>query len=448
MKTRSLATLLTGLVASVAPLSAACGASAPTVLPASIDCAAVSGAARYDAVTLSPSLDGIVFASIAIEPSATSEAKPATRVRTVGTLCKTATNQEACNQKVRDALATPPSLTWYIEPRYDTAGTAISGSRDFAVITSGDAVRVISDSKQLGAAVAPIDTLAEAYVVAIAYGSGAKCGAGQGAIESGSYKLRSEASSCSGYAAETFYRVNRDGSLAKLETNVLSQATSNCTEGRRPAAYEGAASPLWLVALGEHLSEVAHMEAAAVWAFDELHADLVRHGAPVHFLNRVAQARADEVQHARVMALRVRAHGGTLREMTAPAPRALSLFELALLNATEGCVRETYGALVAAHQGKYARSPELRAAFTYIARDEAEHAQLSLELGEWLEAQLSEAERMQIAQAKADAFDALLAECAGLVVGEEVAREAGMPRAEAAVAMVLGLRDGMALLAA
>jgi hypothetical protein len=61
----------------------------------------------------------------------------------------------------------------------------------------------------------------------------------------------------------------------------------------------------------------------------------------------------------------------------APAPPARSLEELAVENAVEGCVRETYGALTAIWQARTAKDPSVAAAVRRIARDETRHAALS-----------------------------------------------------------------------
>jgi hypothetical protein len=68
--------------------------------------------------------------------------------------------------------------------------------------------------------------------------------------------------------------------------------------------------------------------------------------------------------------------------------RSPSLRELAVENAREGCVRETYGALIALHQAEHAVSAELREAFAAIADDEIAHAALSWDLARWFERRL------------------------------------------------------------
>ena len=52
------------------------------------------------------------------------------------------------------------------------------------------------------------------------------------------------------------------------------------------------------------------------------------------------------------------------------------LVEVAMDNAAEGCVRETYGAAVAAFQGEWAQDRAVRRAMRAIADDEAEQASL------------------------------------------------------------------------
>jgi len=54
-----------------------------------------------------------------------------------------------------------------------------------------------------------------------------------------------------------------------------------------------------------------------------------------------------------------------------------TLFEVALENAVEGCVRETYGAAVGAWQARRAPDDRVRRAFAPVVADEARHADLA-----------------------------------------------------------------------
>jgi hypothetical protein len=66
------------------------------------------------------------------------------------------------------------------------------------------------------------------------------------------------------------------------------------------------------------------------------------------------------------------------------------LTAIALENAAEGCVRETWAALEAAHQARTATDPELRQVMTRIAADEARHAELSHDLDAWIRTRLAD----------------------------------------------------------
>ena len=52
-------------------------------------------------------------------------------------------------------------------------------------------------------------------------------------------------------------------------------------------------------------------------------------------------------------------------------------------NAREGCVRETFGALIAMHQAERAGDPIIRRAMRRIAEEETRHAELAWEVASW-----------------------------------------------------------------
>jgi hypothetical protein len=74
--------------------------------------------------------------------------------------------------------------------------------------------------------------------------------------------------------------------------------------------------------------------------------------------------------------------------------------EVARDNAVEGCVREAYGAFVAAHQAENATSRVVRRAYRRIAQDEARHALLSFAANDWLTPRLSSAARRRTEEAR------------------------------------------------
>jgi hypothetical protein len=60
-----------------------------------------------------------------------------------------------------------------------------------------------------------------------------------------------------------------------------------------------------------------------------------------------------------------------------------SLLAIALKNAVEGCVRETYGAVVNLVESRWSSDPEVRRAMWSIAENECRHAELARALARW-----------------------------------------------------------------
>lgn len=213
------------------------------------------------------------------------------------------------------------------------------------------------------------------------------------------------ASLCAGAVDTSRCRVGReDGSVAVY----LSCGAEVCGAGRRPDSYE-AASVEAADATGALLATIAQLEAGAIRAFDVMYAELGEAGAPADLLARVASARLDEVRHARVVAQAARARGARIGRLKMAKPARRELVAIAIENAREGRVRETFGALVANVQEERA-SGDLRDLVGMIARDEIVHAQLSWDVGEWLASRLTEDERAEVERAFVAAFDELDAE--------------------------------------
>jgi hypothetical protein len=190
-----------------------------------------------------------------------------------------------------------------------------------------------------------------------------------------------------------------------------------CAVGRPPRGFTARAASAPSAA-GEQLAQMAQLEEASVSAFDALHADLVRLAAPRGLLRSVLAARRDEVRHARVMAKAAERYGATVPRANVAQARPRSLEQLAVENAEEGCVRETFGAAVAAIQATHARDAGLRRSMQRIARDELRHAALSWRLAAWFERRLDADGRDRVARARRAAVAQLEAElavpCAGV----------------------------------
>jgi hypothetical protein len=210
--------------------------------------------------------------------------------------------------------------------------------------------------------------------------------------------------------------------------------------GRRPA---GLVEHHAVVAcLGEALAQQAHLEAAAVEAFLELAGEMMALGAPSRLVRRLQRAAADEVRHARIASRLARARGGEPASVKIVAPGRRSLFAIALHNAREGCVRETWGAACAVAQGERALDPEVRAAMRRIAHDELGHAALSWDLAAWLETRLTPTESAAVAAERERAIDALEAEIA-TQSQEPWMRQLGLPCREDAQRILASMRSEM-----
>jgi hypothetical protein len=150
----------------------------------------------------------------------------------------------------------------------------------------------------------------------------------------------------------------------------------------------------------EHFQGAAAHEAAAVFAFRQLAFDLEQLGAPFSLVAQARRAARDEAHHARWTLALARDYdpGARLRldDQRRAVRRQLTLFELALENATAGCVAELFGTWLQVFQARAATRPLVRATAQRIARDEARHAALAFRLFDWLDSRLRPHERKAV----------------------------------------------------
>lgn len=170
----------------------------------------------------------------------------------------------------------------------------------------------------------------------------------------------------------------------------------NCGAGRRPTGLLPAARRALASPEGAHFAELARLEAASVHAFRELAAELFAHGAPPALVRAAMSAAEDEVRHARSMARLARRFGAEPVAADVVRQPIRDIETIALSNAVEGCVRETFGALLAHHAAGASTLPEARAAMAVIAGDETRHAALSWATHAWLSRKLPPAAQRRI----------------------------------------------------
>lgn len=210
---------------------------------------------------------------------------------------------------------------------------------------------------------------------------------------------------CQAYCGSNAYFCSK-----ALDVEGTLRCDPGCAVGRRPEGFastsssrSGDASTI----TGLYFAAMAELEAASVFSFERLARELESHGAPASLRKRALRAAEDERRHARVASALANRFGGETRSVAATSMDVRSLEAMALENAVEGCVRETFGALTATLQAERAGDARVKAAMRRIAVDETAHAGLAWAVAEWLDTQLSEEAKVRVAVAKATAIDEL-----------------------------------------
>lgn len=226
-------------------------------------------------------------------------------------------------------------------------------------------------------------------------------------------------------AIPTCYVVDVDGGEKTVTCETAGHPCGRRHEGLAPMQDEHA-SPVaqWLV-------EAAYLEDASVSSFEILARELAAHGAPERLVRAAEESARDEVRHARMMSSLAQRHGGRPRRASKPDRATRELLPMVIENAVEGCVNETYGALLAWYQSQHATDPKMRAAMTQIADDETRHAALAWQIAAWAEPRLDVEARESVRTARARALDALESSL-GAEPSATVAAAVGLPAPAAA----------------
>ncbi len=371
------------------------------------------------------------------EPSSPSVAS------TAGTACATATDKPAC----------------------DAAFTALSPDagfgRDclqlctsyFLATTKADEVKAWETLEQLKAFLGTIDTGQEAALLTLARGYTLECGrldrGGVKARPAGGFDVIATRGLTCGPGTQLtrfFLEVTPAGDVVERRSEVAQYGDPNCAIGRRPAGLTSSGRTGCAGALGRHFASAAHLEAASLDAFVRLRDELWLHGAGDELRGAAFLSALEEVRHAQVTSALAARFGASVATPRVESRPLRSLLEVALDNAVEGCVRETYGALVAHHQARHAQDPEVRAVMARIAEDETRHAELSWDIAAWADSRLSPAEREAVRRARRAAVEMLRDELAR-PVDPALVEVAGLPEARSALAMLEVMLQGLPALA-
>lgn len=205
-----------------------------------------------------------------------------------------------------------------------------------------------------------------------------------------------------------------------------SNSSGHCGMGRPPAGYVASERG---GSLGDFFAHAAELEAASITAFRHLELDLLRWNAPSALVEQARAARRDEVVHARMMRDLARAHGSKPTRAHGVPRGERELVDIAIENAVEGCVNETYSALVATWASTHAVDPAVAATMATIAEDETRHASLAWSIHEWATTLLSSEERARVDAALADAAEALVRDLGLRAVSQPVIRAGVEPTA-------------------
>lgn len=242
---------------------------------------------------------------------------------------------------------------------------------------------------------------------------------------------------CPDFVGQSFYSRTCEVSAADA-SGAVSVSCVFCRGGRRPEGWTLEPSALNGSPLGRFFAALAELEAASIPAFRALVKDLDAHGAPARLVDLARAAIADERGHTRLMGSIAKRFGTRPRNPRVKRRGVDSIEAIATLNAVEGCVGETFGALVATFQAQHAADADIRRAMAVIADDETRHADLAREIAAWADGLLDAAARERIALARRRALAALRDEIA-IGVHDDLVAVAGMPNARQARMLFDGL---------
>lgn len=314
-----------------------------------------------------------------------------------------------------------------------------SGSCDvrYVATTMGETTHVLHDAAELAGFLAPIDTVQDAQLVAWMAGFEG-FGEEPGVCPSSqNWDTRPVASGYDMTVLHTMAGCLMPGT-ERCEISISAAGTlmvKSCVNikpcivvGRRPAGLSEPERGPGAGPLGDYLANSAQLEAAAVTAFSIMADELRTYGAPPDLIVQAERAQADEVRHAAIMTALAEQYAAIPRqvEVSRSAPRLLA--DMAAENEVEGCVRETFAALVAHWQSLHAQDHAIADAMRGIAEDETRHAALSWQVAQWAEPLLCPADRIRLCRLRRSAIETLRAECS-VTLPDALIQMAGLPTA-------------------
>ena len=354
--------------------------------------------------------------------SQTPDVQPSTItiVSAFGQPCTKAADSAACEAALSALVMDSPLLSW-------DGGFDLPVEYD-VVFSAGDTVGRVATRTELLALLGEIDTPDDALLLSFADGHNVPCGQPNARVEEDGtiVLLGSRGSGCGAGDDKVHYeiRVGASGEVVEGASQVVEVGDPNCAIGRRPRGLRSRGPALRSV--GAFFASAAHLEAASVPAFEHLARELTHHGAPAALVRSALRSAREEVRHAAVVSRLARRYGASPARPVVDRMPVRSLLDVAVDNASEGCIRETFGAVVAGVQARRSCDPVVRRALAAIAVDEARHAALSWAIDDWARSRLSSREAGRVLEAREASADNLAREIER-PVPESVRSHAGIP---------------------
>ncbi len=185
------------------------------------------------------------------------------------------------------------------------------------------------------------------------------------------------------------------------EVSMQPRALSMPPLGRRPSGFRQRPGTA-ISAVGAYFAERFELEVATHHAYVILCAELDALDAPKPLVESVERAVVEEREHIEWMRrLASRFAGVPVQDdFGGPASRPRSLSEIAVENMVEGCVRESFAAVIAGWQASHAKDHEVVEKLRNYAMRKTGHARLAWSIHRWSAKQLDELSRARVASAK------------------------------------------------
>ncbi|CAM4364928.1 Ferritin-like domain-containing protein [Corallococcus exiguus] len=364
-------------------------------------------------------------------------------VFTTGNACETAVNQEACGEALQAQEGGMGGFGG------ECLGSSLATCTAYYVVTTrGDEVKTYRTRDSLRQVLGTIDREEEAALLAFAAGHqvcpSTEFPSSVGVNpDEGFTILVEQGLDCDekqSWASRKPVRISSSGEVVEYKAFRVKQSDTGCYPGRRPVGLQEARAEGHEDARGAWFASAARLESASIHAFLRLREELALHGAGQSLQDAALASAEDEVRHAEVTTRLARRFGAVPPLPSVADVPLRSLSEVLLDNAVEGCVRETYSALLAHHQALHAQDSEIREAMEVIAEDETRHAGLSWDIDAWAAPGLSEEDRSALREARRQALAVLRAEMA-VPLEARLAAEAGLPSPAVALALLDSLEQ-------